>query len=340
MNRPRVAILMAVHNGQHWLPRVLASVSAQTRPPDEVIVMDNASTDSTLALLDGYPFIRVVPSAENVGFWEAVERLLPMTTADIVIALTDVVLDERFIIKALEVFDADETVGALQAKVYRMETTGSSVRRTNIIDALGFRIDSSRRVTILGHGDEDRGQYGATMEILGVEGAVPVFRRTALESVRVNGRLIDPEYRVGALGYGDDLDLAWRMTLFGWRQVMVPSVVAWHDRSTTTGVARGFSDTLSRRPLRAAIPLLKRRLDWSNTRFTIIKNDRMMGVLRNLHRIMWRELSVQGYFLLFETAVIREWGRFIRLLPRMLARRRQVQRRAARTTAQMRAYFS
>lgn len=336
MTRPRVAILMAVHNGQRWLPRVLSSVEAQTRPPDEIIVMNNASSDDTAALLAYHSHIRVVESDENVGFWEGIERLLPLTTADYIIALTDVVLDERFIIKSLEVLDADETIGAVQAKVYRMESVAGAARRTTRIDALGFRMTPDRRVTILGHGEEDRGQYAGQMDVLGVEGAVPVFRRTALESVRIDGRCIDPDYRIGALGYGDDLDLTWRMTLFGWRQVMAPSVIAWHDRSTTTGVARGFSDTLRRRPLRAAIPIAKRRLDWSNTRFTIIKNDRMMDILRNIHRVLWRELLVQGYFLLFEPATLKEWGRFLRLLPRMIGRRRQIQRRAVRTAANMR----
>lgn len=338
MNRPRVAILMAVHDAESWLPRVLASVAAQTRPPDEVLVMDNASADATRELLASYPFVTVVPSEENVGFWAAFERLLPRTAADVVIALTDVVLEEHFIVRALEALTADPSIGCVQAKVLQSDSARGSPRRTGRIDTLGFRVERSRRVTNIGQGEEDRGQYDIPTDILGVEGAVPVFRRSALDACRVDGLLIDPDYRVGPLGYGDDLDLAWRMTLFGWRQITAPGAIGWHGRSTTTGTAHGIADTIRRRRLRSRIPVSKRRLDWSNVRFTIIKNDRMIDILRSFPQILARELLVQAYLLLFEPRVLAEWGRFLRLLPRMVRRRRSIQSRAVRPS-RMHSFF-
>jgi hypothetical protein len=187
-------------------------------------------------------------------------------------------------------------------------------------------------VTILGHGDPDDGRWDRPQDIFGVEGAAPMFRRAAWEDCRVSGHVVDPDFRVGPLGYGDDLDIAWRMSLFGWRQRYVPTARGLHARATTDRVGRSLSDHVARRRTRAAIRLPIRQLDWSNVRFAIMKNDRAADALRDLPRILARELAVQGYFLLFEPAVLAGWGRFLRLLPRMLRRRRAVQRRARRTT--------
>ncbi len=48
----RVSVITTVLNEAASLPRLLDSLAAQTRPPDEVIVCDGGSTDGTLALLE------------------------------------------------------------------------------------------------------------------------------------------------------------------------------------------------------------------------------------------------------------------------------------------------
>ncbi|NJL92541.1 MAG: glycosyltransferase family 2 protein [Anaerolineae bacterium] len=48
---PRVSILMSVHNGETHLPLAIESILAQTWPDWELILIDDASTDATPALL-------------------------------------------------------------------------------------------------------------------------------------------------------------------------------------------------------------------------------------------------------------------------------------------------
>jgi GT2 family glycosyltransferase len=165
---------------------------------------------------------------------------------------------------------------------------------------------------------------------------VPFFRRSALEDCRVSGHLFDPDY----FWYGDDLDLAWRMTLFGHRQMFIPDVVAWHDRSTTKGHATSLPGHLRRVSIRRSIPLQKRRLDWSNVRFTIIKNDYIVNLLRDAPWILAREAATFLYTLLLEPQVFRETGRFLRLLPRMITRRRASMRRARTSPELMHHWFT
>ena len=75
---------------------------------------------------------------------------------------------------------------------------------STLIDTVGFQIERSRRITNIGHGEEDRGQYDKEMEIFGVEGAAPIFRKEALLDSRVMGEIVDHDM----FWYGDDVDLA------------------------------------------------------------------------------------------------------------------------------------
>ena len=238
-------------------------------------------------------------------------------------------IDENFTERAVAICESNPATDAIQAKIYQYnhnELTSGSFNKNIIIDTCGFAMTRERKVVNIGHGKSDGPAFSNQRVIFGVEGAVPFFRRTALEDCKINGWIWDPDY----FWYGDDLDLAWRMTLFGHKQIYSPKVIAWHDRSTTKGnVTTDFlADHVHRRKLRQQIPIHKRRLDWSNTRFTIIKNDFLLNILRDLPAIIMREINVQGYAGLFERGVLLEWGRFFRLLPKMIARRRIIMNRA------------
>jgi GT2 family glycosyltransferase len=64
----RVVAALVTHNRRDVLRGTLAAVAGQTRPPDEVLVVDNASADGTAAMLAReFPEVRVVALPENVG---------------------------------------------------------------------------------------------------------------------------------------------------------------------------------------------------------------------------------------------------------------------------------
>lgn len=96
---PSVAVIIPTYNRAHLLRQALESVLAQSRPPDEIIVVDDGSTDDTAQTLAGYaPRIRYlrkpnggVPSALNYG--------LAATDADFIAFLDD---DDLLIPDAIE----------------------------------------------------------------------------------------------------------------------------------------------------------------------------------------------------------------------------------------------
>lgn len=344
MDKPLVSIQLVVLNGTRYLRHCLDAVRAQTYRAVEVVILDNASTDGTADIVEReYPEFTLIRHTTNLGTWPGQEFLLARTHGTYIVALSvDVILDAAFVERAVAACEQDASYAAVQGKVYQyaladLTQNGSAALTRETIDTCGFALTRGRTVVNIGHGQPDGPEYAGRRRILGVEGATPFFRRAALEQCRIQGHIADPDY----FWYGDDLDLAWRITLLGHRQMFVPDVVAWHDRSTTKGAARTpVIGQLARLSARRAIPLKKRRWDWSNTRFTIIKNDYIINILRDLPFIAVRQCLAFAYTVLFEPGVLLEIGRFVRLLPVMQRRRRLVMQRAALSAREMRQFFT
>ena len=67
MSRPRISVVIPAYNAAQWIGETLESVLGQSAEPDEVIVVDDGSTDDTHKIATGYvPRIRIV-SQENRG---------------------------------------------------------------------------------------------------------------------------------------------------------------------------------------------------------------------------------------------------------------------------------
>ena len=297
--------------------------------------------------------------------WPGQEELLKYSSGKYVLAMAvDVVLENDFIKNSVEVMEKDEKIGALQAKIYRYNVRDLEIENCpdcsaiedprfakanrekleigGTIDTCGFQIFKSRRVINVGHGETDRGQFNEQKEIFGVEGASPFFRREALESCRIQitnyqlpitkSEIFDHDF----FWYGDDLDFAWRMNMLGWGQVFSPLVIAWHDRQTTKTLRKSQADFIK---IRQQIPLRKRQLDWLNTRFTIIKNDYIINILKDLPYILKREIMLSAYLLIFEPSVFLEVFKFIKLLPKILRRRKEIMRRATVSPQEIHKWF-
>lgn len=352
-----ITVNYVVRNGEKYIRLFLDSLKNQTFKNFQVHILDNNSTDNTRKIIkEEYSEFILHENKENIGAWAGFEKLLNSkvellgisSTSEYVVFMTDVILKEDFLEKAVEIMEANSDYGALQAKVYQMElySHNTNCQLLTTIDTCGFKIFKSRKVINLGQGEEDSGQFDNIGEIFGVEGVAPIFRRKALESCYITPLrsstpewLIDPDYRVGPLGYGDDLDLAWRMRLFGWKQIFAPNVIAYHDRSTTKGYSKSLKNYFERVEKRRKIDPLKRRLDWRNVRFTIIKNDYIINVLKDLPYILAREIGVLGYTILFEPEILFEIGNFMKYLPKMIKNRKTIMQQAKLSPDEMRKWF-
>ncbi len=89
-HNPSISAIIIVYNGEAFVTDAIESILAQSRLPDEILVIDDGSTDGTPAILDRYAErIRVVrqpnggeANARNRGLAEARQELVAFLDAD------------------------------------------------------------------------------------------------------------------------------------------------------------------------------------------------------------------------------------------------------------------
>lgn len=115
-----LSIIIPAYNEEHYLEPCLDAIAAQTRMPDEVIVVDNNSTDATAEIAKRYRFVRVIKEsqqgrghARTTGFDAAKSDIIGRIDADSVL-LPD--WCER-VIETFTSDDVDGLTGLAQAAV-------------------------------------------------------------------------------------------------------------------------------------------------------------------------------------------------------------------------------
>ena len=108
----RVSVAMATYNGARFLPAQLASIAAQTRPPDELVVGDDQSSDATEQVIADFasrvPFpVRFTRNPARLGSSQNFVACLERCTGDVVL-LTD--QDDEWLPARIE-----RTLAALEA---------------------------------------------------------------------------------------------------------------------------------------------------------------------------------------------------------------------------------
>ena len=328
---PLVSINIITYNEESRIRRVLKSVLEQTYKNIEILVFDNASTDKTKDILKAeYPDIRLIESDDNLYFATGQNRCAKITKGKYMIGVSsDVVMAENFVEEMVKTMEADQKIGALQAKI--LHITPAS-KKTNIIDTTGFEIYKSRRLINRGHGEEDKGQYDTPGEVFSYEGAVPVWSREAFEDCSVFGEAHDEDFR----WMSDDVDFGWRINLFGWKNYYAPNVLAWHERQTTQKLSSSKWDFIK---MRKDIRSDKKTLDIINYRLTIFKNDFSMSLLKNIFPVLKREVMLFAYFLFFEQRTLLAYPKIIAKIPKILKKRSYIMKHKKRSRKEMEKWF-
>lgn len=90
MTRPALSVAICTYNGARYLAEQLESVAAQSRPPDELVVCDDGSTDETVAIVRAFerqaPFpVRVFVNSRNLGSTRNFEEAIARCSGDIIV---------------------------------------------------------------------------------------------------------------------------------------------------------------------------------------------------------------------------------------------------------------
>ena len=315
-----LSIVILNWNGRDLLRNCLDSVRAQkfrdtdsgAVPNFETIVVDNGSGDgSTEMVATDYPEVVLIAEATNTGFCRGNNIGYERSTGDLVLLLNnDAELAPDFIQCVLDGARQYPDHGMFAARVRMFD-------HHDIFDSTGLLIYADGICRSRGWLEKDVGQFDDAVEVLGPNGCAAVFRRTMLEDVG----LFDEAY----FAYLEDLDLAVRGQLRGFRCMYLPDAVAYHKKSMTSGYHSAFKAYLvERNRIWNAVRLLPLRLLLISPLFTLARylaQAAAVALGRGISSSFSRDYS-RGRL---SVILLRAYGAALLRLPTVLRQRKEIQ---------------
>ena len=325
-----VSIVILTYNGEKTIKDCLNSILAQDYQNLEIIVVDNASTDGTKEILNRFKNydlrFTIIENPKNIGF-AGMNIAIDASRGEYILYLNqDVILDKDFINNAVGLMERDEKTGVAQGKLIRKESGISHQElRKKIIDSTGIKIFKSRRMVDRGQGEEDKGQYEKIEEVFGCNGAVSFFRKKCLEDVKISlfhpdpaldagegshqrdsSVAVLPQNDIGGADYYDpdffmykeDVDLSWRIRLYGWKIMYCPKAIAYTDRTSKPINEKNGAGQMIK--TRRGQKQYVQYYSFKNHRLAMIKNELPSLFFRHLPWILPREIGYWLYVLFFE----------------------------------------
>lgn len=236
-----VAFLCYNQSSAPYLPDFLKSLNQALGLVEADILLlagDNSDQEPNpnQVALQNYNEIAVFPAqiisfGTNLGFAAAYNRLLneaAAAQADYFLMLNpDMLLAEKMIVELLSACEQDNTLAAVCPKIYRWDFVKRTL--TTLIDSCGIALRPGLRFYDVGQGREDD-KVDFSQPIVGPSGAAAFFRMEALVKIKEGGQYFDERFFM----YKEDCDLAYRLHAAGLKAALVPSALAYHDRSAAT----------------------------------------------------------------------------------------------------------
>jgi GT2 family glycosyltransferase len=231
-----VSVVIPNWNGQHWLPSCLAAVGAQTRAPDEVIVVDNGSHDDSLAYLGAeHPSVRVLALGANTGFAHAAnEGLRAAGGACVALINTDVVLASDWLARMVAALAGDPKIASVACKMLSLSDPTKVYDAGDILRRDGACEQRARYMT-------DDGRWDQPGEVFGACAGAALYRRSTV--LALGG--FDETY----FAYLEDIDLALRLALAGWKCRYEPAVALHAGEGSSHQLAGGHDRLVTRNTL-------------------------------------------------------------------------------------------
>ena len=217
------AVIIVNWNGREYLRVCLDSLQKQTHPDFRVVVVDNGSTDGSLAMLaQEYPWVQVETMGENVGFVVACNRGAELAPdVDVLVMLNnDTEVEPDWLLQLTTALEAHPQAGAAASKMLLFD-------RRNILHSAGDIMSPGFFPQNRGVWEEDVGQYDEDIWVFGPCGGAAAYRQQVWQEL---GGFDDRLFM-----YLEDVDLAWRMQRAGWKTVFAPAARVYHHLSATGG---------------------------------------------------------------------------------------------------------
>ena len=218
----KVAVLILNWNGRDLLERFLPSVCAHNASFAEIVVVDNASTDSSIAFLqENYPQLKRIEFTENYGFAEGYNRAISEVQHEYIVLLnSDVRVSENWLKDPISFLDNNTEYAACQPKIRdekeptKFEYAGAC---GGYIDRFGYPFCRGRVFDDL---ETDTGQYDTIKDVFWASGAALFVRRK--NYLEVGG--LDASF----FAHQEEIDFCWRLLNMNYKIACIPTSSVYH----------------------------------------------------------------------------------------------------------------
>lgn len=233
----------------------------------ETIVVDNASSDDSLFYIsENFPEVQVVASSENEGFSAAVNKGIKAAKTPYVLLLNNDTSVEKDFVKNLEVaLDKRPDYFGIQAKMCMMHNPERMDDAGDLYCALGWAF-------ALGKG-KPQINYNQFYEVFAPCAGAAIYRKDVMEEIG----LFDEAH----FAYLEDIDLAYRAKIAGYKNGFCPDAVVLHVGSGSSG---------------SRYNTFKVRLAARNSIYLIYKNMPFLQIIMNLPFLLLGFLVKTAFF--------------------------------------------
>jgi len=314
---PTVSVQIVTYNSEKDIKTCLDSVHSQSHQIQQVIIIDNKSTDKTLQIVGSFNNIHIIKNDLNNGFSGGHNQGIQNSKSDYVLVLNpDVRLGKEYIKNIIHKMEQNTGIGMATGKLFR------DVDK-KILDSTGIIMKKNRRAFDRGSGEIDKKQYDEDKKIFGVSGAAAIYRREMIEDLSYEEQFFDETF----FAYKEDVDVSWRALLLGWESIYVSEAIAVHGR--------GWQEEIKR----SEIPMNIRQKSYINRYYCLLKNDHLISFILHFPIILIYEISSNIYALLKERELLTIWKSFKVEFKPMLKKRKAIMRKRRLTNNQIYSYF-
>lgn len=219
----RVSAVVVNYQQRDLLRFCLASLRDALRPfedAQEIVVVDNSSSDGSVEMVrDEFPEARLIELAENAGFAGGVAVGVRHAAGDWIFCVNnDATVAPDAIQELLRVAETGgDEIGSVAAQMVFAD-------RPWVINSAGIEIDRLGVASDRLLGEPVSASESEPVEVFGTSAGAALYRKAMLEEVP-----FDPTF----FAYYEDVDVAWRARMRGWRCLYAPRAVVHHHHSAT-----------------------------------------------------------------------------------------------------------
>ena len=225
-DRHSVTAIVVTHDGETWLPAVVAALASQTRPIDQLLAVDTGSRDSSTKLLKAAR-IPIISAERDCGFGEAValavEKMpqhIEGSSEWIWLIHDDCAPAPTALEKLLEAIEDRPQVAMVGPKLLGWHD------RTHLLEAGISIAGNGARWTGLETYEYDQGQHDGVHDVLSVSTAGALIRRDIFEEMG--------GFDSNLALFRDDIDFGWRARVSGHAVIANTSAVAYHAQASAS----------------------------------------------------------------------------------------------------------